>query len=266
MKKSDRLLACAAFVAVATCIPALSSAQSPFDGTWHSNLSQAKFSPKPNVFYLSQGFYHCVSCVPTFDVKADGTDQPVAGQAYDTISVKEVDPKTISVTAKKGSTAEFDQIRSVSADGKTLTVKTTGHPAGGGSDVVTESTATLVGVAPSGVHATSGSWKIVKVKQSDNGVTTTYKTTGDQITMSDPTGETYTAKLDGTDAPVKGAYTFNTVSVKKIDAHTLEETDKRDATVVAVVKMTVSADGKKMTVVYTNKLTDRVNTYIDEKK
>ena len=113
MKKSNRSLACAAFVVLAFCIPALSFAQSPFDGTWHTNLSQAKFSPKPNVFYISQGFYHCVSCVPAFDVKADGTDQPVTGQAYDTISVKEVDPKTIAITAKKGGTSEFDQTRTV---------------------------------------------------------------------------------------------------------------------------------------------------------
>ena len=266
MIKSERFVVCALFLASAVCIPASSIAQSPFDGTWRTNLSQAKFSPKPNVFYLSQGFYHCVSCVPAYDVKADGTDQPVTGQSFDTVSVKEVDSRTIAITTKKAGTSEYEQTRSVSADGKTLTVKTTAHPAGGGSDVTTETTGTLVGPAPSGVHATSGSWKITKVQQSENGVTTTYKTSGDQITMSDPPGETYTAKLDGTDAPVKGTYTFNTVSMKKIDAHTIEETDKRDGTVIAVVKLTVSADGKKMTVVYTNKLTDRVNTYIADKK
>ncbi len=77
------------------------SAQSPFDGTWKTNTAQTKFSPKPNVFYLSQGWYHCVSCNPAFDVKADGTDQAVTGQSYDTISVKEADPNSIAVTAKK---------------------------------------------------------------------------------------------------------------------------------------------------------------------
>jgi hypothetical protein len=127
-------------------------------------------------------------------------------------------------------------------------------------------TATPVGVAPSGVHAASGSWRINKVEQSENGLTTTYMSSGDELSMTQPTGESFTAKLDGTDSPVKGAYTYNSVSLKRIDAHTIEEADKRDGTVVGVAKMTVSPDGKKMTVVYTSKLTDRTSTYIATKQ
>jgi len=74
--------------------PAALLAQSPFDGTWKTNIAAAKLSPKPNVFYLSQGWYHCVSCVPAIDVAANGEDQAVTGQAFDSVSVKEVDPKT----------------------------------------------------------------------------------------------------------------------------------------------------------------------------
>jgi hypothetical protein len=229
-------------------------------------MNESKISPKPVVSYLSQGWYHCVSCTPSFDVKADGQDQPVSGQSYDTISVKEVDAKTLAYTAKKAGTVDFDQTRTVSADGKTLTVKTTSHPKSGGDPVITTVTATLVGPAPSGVHATSGSWRIGKIQQSDNGLTTTYKSNGDELTMTQPTGETYTAKLDGTDAPVTGAYSYNSVSLKKIDAHTIEETDKRDGTVTGVAKMTVSPDGKKMTVVYTSKPSDRTSTYFATKQ
>ena len=84
--------------------------------------------------------------------------------------------------------------------------------------------------------------------------------------MTEPTGATYTAKLDGTDSPFKGSYSTDTVSVKKIDAHTIEETDKRGGQVVEVDKLTVSANGKTMTVVETNKLTDRTSTYVATKK
>ncbi|MGA9464742.1 MAG: hypothetical protein WBV28_18275 [Terracidiphilus sp.] len=262
MNKSARIVACV--LAAAFSIPALAVAQSPFDGTWHTDLGKAKLSPKPNVFYLSQGWYHCVSCNPAYDVKADGTDQPVTGQAYDTVSVSEVDPKSISVTAKKAGKAVFEQTRSVSADGKLLTVKTTSHPMNSDQPITTEVTAKLSGVAPAGVHATSGSWVIDKLKESDNGLDMTLKTSGDEITMTEPTGESYTAKLDGTDAPYKGSYNTDTVSVKKIDAHTLEETDKRGGQVIEVDKMTVA--GKKLTVVATNKLTDRTSTYIATKK
>lgn len=266
MKRRERFVACALFLVAATWASAPSFAQSPFDGTWRTNLGQSKLSPKPNVFYLSQGWYHCISCNPQIDVKADGQDQAVTGQSYDTISVREVDPKSIALTTKKAGTVEFEQTRTVSKDGKTLTINVTSHPMSSGQPVTTTVTATLVGIAPAGVHATSGSWRIAKVEQSENGLTTTYKSNGDELSMSQPTGESYTAKLDGTDAPVKGAYTYNSVSLKRADPHTIEETDKRDGTVVGVAKMTVSPDGKKMTVVYTNKLTDRTSTYVATKQ
>lgn len=264
MNKTERFTAYALLFAAASWAPAVSRAQSPFDGTWHTNIAQAKISPKPNVFYLSQDWYHCVSCSPAIDVKADGTDQPVTGQAYDTLSVKVVDDKTIDLVTKKGGTVDFEQTRTVSANGKTLTVKTTSHPMNSNQPVNAEVTASLVGIAPSGVHATSGNWKIEKVKESDNGLTETFKTNGDELTLSDPTGVSFTAKLDGTDAQVNGSYTYNTVSLKKLDPHSIEETEKRDGTVIEVNKLTVN--GNTLTIVSTNKLTDRTSTYTATKK
>src|SRR5208283_205058 len=101
MKKMAHSLVLALFALAVMCASQGAPAQSPFDGTWHTNIAQSKLSPKPNVFYLSQGWYHCVSCNPTFDVKADGQDQPVTGQSYDTISVAEVVFKTDAVTTEK---------------------------------------------------------------------------------------------------------------------------------------------------------------------
>lgn len=233
-------------------------AQSPIDGTWKTNMAQMKFSPKPITFYISEGWYHCVSCTPAFDAKADGTDQPVTGQTFDTINVKEVDPNTISLTTKKDGKITNEQTRTVSADGKTLTVKITGHPQGSDKPVEVTATAKRTGVKPSGVQATSGEWQILKENVSDNGVTTTYKVNGDELTMSTPTGESFTAKLDGTDAPFKGSYGIDTVSMKKINDHTFEETDKRNGTVVEVVTMTIT--GKTMKVTADNKLSDRTTT------
>jgi len=63
--------------------------------------------------------------------------------------------------------------------------------------VISETTATRIAKAPDGANATSGSWRINKIKESENGLTTTYKTTGDALSMSTPSGESYTAKLDG---------------------------------------------------------------------
>jgi hypothetical protein len=40
---------------------------------------------KPYTFSVNNGMYDCRSCIPTINVKADGQDQSVSGQPYDTI-------------------------------------------------------------------------------------------------------------------------------------------------------------------------------------
>jgi len=266
MSSTKRYALCALFSIVAMFAAAASPAQSPFDGTWKTDLSKTKFSPTPLTFYISAGWYHCVSCSPAYDVAADGQDHPVSGQSYDTIGVTVVDAHTLSVVAKKGSAVSFEQTRTVSADDKTLDVKTTHHPQSGGVPTTFETVAKRSGSLPSGVHATSGDWIIQKLSGSENGLLTTYKTSGDEITMSTPTGETYTAKFDGSDYPVKGEYSYDAVSLKKINSHSFEETDKRNGTVVDVSTTTVSPDGKTMTVVDRHKLTGRVDTFTATKQ
>lgn len=266
LKKIERFGVCALFVGMALWIQPSVFAQSPFDGTWRTNLNQSTFSPKPIVAFLSEGWYHCTSCNPQLDVMADGKDQPVIGQSYDSISVREIDSNSIELICKKGGKIVSEQTRVVSSDGKTLTAKSTERPANGGAVVTTEVKATRIGIAPAAINGTSGSWKITRVQQSDNGLLTTFKTDGDQITMTAPTGETYTAKFDGNDYPAKGANSYNAISLKRIDKNIIEETDKRDGIVVDISRMTVSSDGKKMTIVDTNTLTNRTSTYIAEKQ
>ena len=266
MNRMKQYVYCALLTLVALCVAAAAQAQSPFDGTWKTDLSQTKFSPKPLAFYISQGWYHCVTCNPTFDVAADGQDHAVTGQSYDTISVTIVDPHSISIATKKGGQADYEQTRTVSADGKTLTVKSTGHPVNGSASISFEASAKRSGVAPAGVHATSGQWIIQKQTGSDNALLTTYKTNGDQFTMTSPTGETYTAKFDGADYPATGTHYYNAVSLKKINANTIEETDKRDGKVVDISTMTVSANGKMMTVVDNDKVTGRTSTFVAKKQ
>jgi hypothetical protein len=241
-------------------------AQGPFDGSWHTNLDQSKFSPKPIVFSVKGGMYDCTSCGPQIHAKADGQDQSVTGQSYDTISVHEVDPKSIEIKTKKNGKPVYEQTRTVSDDGNTLTVKTTNHRPDSDQTTTAEATLTRVGKAPASANGTSGSWRVSKVNGSENSLTTTYKSNGDELSMSTPTGTTYTAKLDGKDYPVKGAYGWNSVSLKRINDHTIEETDKRDGTVTDVSKITVSPDGKTMTVVDNSKLTGRTSTYVAEKQ
>ena len=213
-------------------------AQSSFDGTWKVDLNSA-MPTKVNVWLLQNGTYRCTSCVPTIDVKADGQDQQVTGQPYDTISVKVVDPQTVEEIEKKNGQVVSDEKFTVSRDGNTTT------------DEFANWKVSMVRVTkgPPGSHALSGSWKPLKMESiSDKELLITYKIEGDTLNMSRPTGESYTAKLDGTDAPYKGDPDTNGVSVNRIDKNTIEETDKLNGKVLSIARMTVAPDAKSMTV------------------
>jgi len=82
----------------------------------------------------------------------------------------------------------------------------------------------------------------------------TFKVEGDSLSMTNPTGQSYVAKLDGTDAPYKGDPGITSVSVKSRGENTIEETDKRDGKVINIARMTVGSDGKTMTLKVEDKL------------
>jgi len=237
-------------------MPELATAQSVFDGTWKADLNATKFPDKPDEYVLKDGMYSCKSCAPPYTVKADGTDQKVAGHPdFDTTNIKIVDEKTIEETTKKNGKVMSTSKTWVSADGKTMMFEFSDSSASNAAPVIGKGSETRVGAAPAGAHAISGSWKMAKMESlSDNAMSLTYKTTADSITMTTPTGQGYTAKLDGTEAPYLGDPGTTSVSVKKTGPNSLEETDKRDGKVITVVKITVSADGKTMKFVVDDKL------------
>jgi hypothetical protein len=58
----------------------------------------------------------------------------------------------------------------------------------------------------------------------------------------------YTAQYDGKDYPITGSQNIDTVSLKRIDAGTIERTDKKGDKVVTTGTQVISPDGKTMTV------------------
>jgi len=253
-------------LAIALLAPAILFAQSPFDGTWKTDMDKTKFSPKPITFSVSNGMYDCSSCAPQINVKADGTDQPVTGQAYDTIAVKEVDPHSIQVVTKKGGKTTLEQTRSTSDDGKSLHVKSTSHPPDSAQPVMSEADLERIGKAPAGANSTSGSWKVKKVKEGENGLLDSYKGNGNELSWSNSTGGTWTAKMDGQDYPAKGVYGYDMVSLKQAGNNGIEVSFKRGGQLIEVDKMTLSPDGKTMTTVAESKLSGRVSTYVAHKQ
>jgi hypothetical protein len=63
-----------------------------------------------------------------------------------------------------------------------------------------------------------------------------------------------TYKYDGKDYPVTGSPDFDTVSVKRVDANTVDSTQKRMGKAVGTTTRSVSKDGKTLTLV--SKLTN----------
>jgi len=255
---------------VLSFFPVLAFAQSPFNGTWKTNMTASKLSQKPYEFSLNNGTYSCGSCVPKMEnVKANGQDQNVAapGRDYDTLAVKTLDDHSAQFTGKKGGKPVYEQTRSTSQDGSTLTIASMNYPADGSQPFKTEAKFTRVSKAPAGANATSGSWRIQNLSEDEAGRTTTWKRSGDNLSMSTPTGVSWEAKLDGKEYPVKGSsYDKYTVSVKSLGDRSIETTYRRDGKVATVDKITVSADGKQMTIVADNKLLGRISTFIDDKQ
>jgi hypothetical protein len=249
-------------------VPLSVVAQSVFDGTWKTNMSEAKISQKPIVFAVDKGMYTCDSCVPKISIKADGQDQNVAAPArdYDMLAVKVADPNSVQFTAKKGSKPVFEQTRTASADGKTLTVASTNYNADGSAPFKSEAKLDRISKGPAGSNSISGSWRIANAQTDDPGTLSTYKSTSDGLSVSTPTGQSWEAKFDGKDYPVKGVFSNETVSLKKVNDHTIDATYKRDGKPYSVEKMTVSADGKQMTTAVDNKLSGRVSTFVAEKQ
>jgi hypothetical protein len=249
-----KLLFAGLLMGLLPCAPA--TAQSPLDGTWKIDLNKAQMPKKPDVYLLQNGLYQCKTCVPAISVKADGQDQPVTGHPYfDSVAIQVVDDHTIQETDKKAGKVVATAKTTVAPDGATATFEFVDSSNTNADPVSGKGTVTRVAKGPAGSNAISGSWRTTSFENiSDNGLLFTYKVEGDSLTMTSPTGQSYTAKLDGTEAPYKGDAGTTSVSVKKVGKDGIEETDKRDGKVIAVSVNKVQSDGKTMSIAIEDKL------------
>ena len=240
-------------------------AQSRFDGTWEMKMDTLQFSRAPEQYLIDHGMYRCLSCVPKVDVKADGTDYKIAGHEayYDTIAVKIVDANTVNFAFKKDGKPAARSVEIVSTDGQTMTEEFS-------NTMETEKvngTAgfTRVSAGPPGAHALSGQWRMDTVRNSTTaGTLTTFESIPGGLKISDGS-QSCVAKFDGNDYPI-GKSGHATIALKVVDEYTLEETDKRDGKVMTVARMTVSKDGKSMTVESSDKQRGGTMIYTAEKR
>ena len=242
-------------------------AQTVFNGTWKTDVGKSRYPTQPDTFVLQNGRYGCPTCHPPIDVKADGTDQPVTGHPrYDTMRVDVVDDRTVKITEKKNGLTVQTLKTVISKDGNTAYWEFgsnlgSDHPVTGkGEDI-------RVGPGPAGAHAISGAWRSTKMSGvSDSGLLVTFKVEGNQLTMTTPTGKSYTARLDGTEAPFAGDPDTTSVSIRLIDQHTIEQTNKRAGKTFSVSTMTVSADGNTLKTVTVDKQNGDTTEEVAEKQ
>jgi len=221
-------------------------AQGLFAGTWRPDPQRPEPGAKPDVIQLLDGEYDCQSCTPPYKIKADGVDHPIPGNPrYDSLSIVVVNDHTISKTAKKSGAKFVETTVTVSADGSKITEReiVTGM---GPRTIDLTNQLSRVSAGAQGSHPISGTWQVIESDLTNHDEDTTYKVKGDTVSMSDKMGRSFTAKIDGTDAPYKGWPEFTSVSLKLIDNATLEETDKKDGHPVLVMRWTIESDGRTM--------------------
>jgi hypothetical protein len=123
------------------------AAPDPVIGTWQLNVSKSTFTPGPafksQVRTYSQSGQSIAVVIKTVHAdgketttqvtyQLDGKDYPVTGNPdADSNSVKQVDSNTAKFTLKKAGKVVSTGTRTVSKDGKTLTVKSKGTSAKG---------------------------------------------------------------------------------------------------------------------------------------
>jgi hypothetical protein len=245
-------------------------AQSAFNGTWRANNASMEYRGS-NHYSLQNGIWRCSTCVPRIAIKADGHEYRINSSLYygapyaEMESVREVSDRSIEITDKiSGKVVSINKL-SASDDGKTLTtewkeISDNGKESGGKFD------SERVGATAAGAsNKVSGQWRPIRTNTSEDIITSTYEVTADGLAMSDPTGDSYTAKFDGKEYPFKGDPGITSVSVKKIDENTVEETYLRKGKVITVARMSVDPDGKTMKVAVEDKLRNATISWTADK-
>ena len=129
------LAAMLAFTAVAI-------AANPVVGTWQLNLAKSKFRPGPAPKTDTRTYTESADSITMIwksvaadgkemnvksTFKTDGKDYPLTGSAnFDTLSLKQVDSHTVHSTQYKGGKVIGETTRTVSKDGKELTLASKG--------------------------------------------------------------------------------------------------------------------------------------------
>ena len=223
---------------------ALWAADNPFVGDWKLNLSRSKLIDVMKVERLGADKYGFdFGSGSAEKIAIDGTDQP--GLSGTTLSVTVEGPDTWKVVRKKDGRTELTGIWKLSQDGNTL------------HDNYTE-------FAPNGSPSTPTVNYLYKRTAAGTGFVGTWEATmtmdeafvlqirpyeGDGLSFLRSSEDTRNVKFDGKAYPNvgRGVAQGSTSSARRVDARTLEITDKNNGKITRTIQIELSPDLKTLT-------------------
>lgn len=243
-----------AVTALALLCSAPAFAQASFNGTWKIDEAATQLPAKPSVWKLGGGKFTCGSCTPAFTIPADGAFHPVSGNPYiDSVSATVISPTEAKVAFRKGEKINGEETRTVSADGKKLTMTGVDYSAPDGSSFSYTDTAVRVADGAKGEHALSGSWKRDTLKTNDDkALLFTFAVEGDNVTYTTPTGERLAAKVGGPAAAWEKDPAGRMSTVTRVGDNGLRIVDMVKGEKWSTIEMATTPDGKTMNVTVHN--------------
>jgi len=235
---------CGVLALVCLLAGTLCAADSPFCGKWKLNTEKSKITGEQmRIADLGGNKYKLTFGTVSDTVVADGSDQPV--HFGRTVAITPEGSNTWKMVEKKDGKVTSSMTHTLSADGKTQSIKGADYkPDGSSSDFDVELKRVGAG------SGWAGTWESTEVKIASPTDWEIAPFEGDGLTFSAPAyHDTLSMKFDGKDYEEKGPAVAagSTSSGKRLNAHTLEVTDKVKGEVMDHEKFAVSPDGKTMT-------------------
>lgn len=217
-------------------------------GSWKANVDSAEFENDNRDYVLADGVFDCRSCLPPYQVAADGEWQTIDRPGADGQMIEIVDDNTIKMATRLGEKELGNSTWTVSEDGTTLNLTFTNLS--GDEPVNGASSFTRTEAGPDGSHAMSGKWTSNGIESLDDaGLVFGYTLDGDQY-GSTGNGTSFTATLGGEPVAIEGNNSNVMVAVERNGENGYRETYTRDGEVLSVLELTV--DGDTMSAVSTD--------------
>ena len=239
--RSHRVLCVVVTLAAATT---LAAQDLPYAGKWKMNPARSDFGQTTTTYeQLPSGEMQATAAGQTYKFKMDGKDYPAIFGG--TASWTSLGPSSWQTVWKLNGKVLSTDTLTLSADGKTLTVRSQGTKPNG--EMMDD---TLVAERASGGPGLAGKWKAKNLKSSSPSVLEIAASGSDGLMFRIVDMQlTCEAKFDGKDHPCTGPTIGAgwTVMLAKQGTQGLDMTIKNNGKVMFKTSYTVSADGKTLT-------------------